>query len=121
VPLSVTSLSVLPLPDVGVELSYNRGLDENGDDLFDAVGFGARWDATRKWQLEGRQSISLLDSQALSSNLVVRRLGHDFVFELVYGFRSGEGGNSIAFRYRPLLGWRAPGFGNMQLLQRARL
>jgi hypothetical protein len=120
-PLSVTSLSVLPLPDVGVEISYNRGLDDQEQVLFDAVGLGARWDASRKWQLEGRHSISRLDNQALSTNVVVRRLGHDFVFEVVYGYRSGEGGSSIAFRYRPLLGWKAPTFGNMQLLQRARL
>ena len=98
VPLSVTSLSVLPRPDLGLELSYNRGLDSANEVLFDAVGFGARWDASRKWQLEGRQTVSRLDSAPLSTNVVVRRLGHDFVFEVVYGFRSGEGGNSIAFR-----------------------
>ena len=120
-PLSYTSLSLLPIYDLGVEISYNRGLDANRDVLYDAIGLGARWDASKKWQFEGQHSVSQLDGQALSTNLMLRRVGHDFIFELVYGFRSGEGGNTIAFKYRPLLGWNPSNFGLMQVLQRARL
>ncbi|MFT7484407.1 MAG: hypothetical protein ACI9F9_000247 [Candidatus Paceibacteria bacterium] len=118
---SYTSFSILPVPDVGVEIGYNRGLDERRVKIFDAVSLGARWNATPKWQVEGRQSISKLDNQALSSDFLLRRLGHDFIFEVAYGFRSGEGGNTLSFKYRPLLGWREPSFGLMQALQRARL
>ena len=120
-PISYTSLSLLPHPDVGVEVSYNRGLDEQRELLYDAVGVGLRWDATLKWQVEGRQSVSNIDNAELASELLLRRLGHDFVFELSYGYRSGEGGNSLTFSYRPLLGWRPPNFGSMQALQQARL
>lgn len=119
-PLSYTSLSVLPFYDLGLEISYNRGLDANREVLYDAIGVGGRWDASKKWQFEGQQSVSQLDGQALSTNVMLRRIGHDFIFEIVYAFRSGEGGNSVAFKYRPLLGWNPSSFGLMQVLQRAR-
>lgn len=120
-PLSYSSLSLLPHHDVGVEVSYNRGLDDSRRRLYDAVGLGARWDATSKWQVEASQSISQIDDSNLASEFLLRRLGHDFVFELSYAFRSGEGGNTLTFKYRPLLGWRAPNFGSMQALQKAKL
>jgi len=119
--LSYTSLSVLPHPVLGVEVSYNRGLDNDRRRLYEAVNLGARWDATSKWQVEARQSFSRIDNSALSNDFLLRRLGHDFVFELAYGFRSGEGGSSLTFKVRPLIGWRPPTFGSMQTLQRARL
>ncbi len=120
-PLTFTSLSVLPHPQLGVEVAYNRGLDQNRDELYDAVSLGARWDATPKWHVEGRQTISRKDNASLSNDFVLRRIGHDFVFELSYGYRSGEGGSSLTFKYRPLLGWRSPNFGSMQTLQNTRL
>lgn len=118
---SFTSLSFLPIHDLGVEVGYNRGLDQKRDVLFDAVSLGFRYEATVKWSFEARQSVSSLDDQALSSDVMLRRTGHDFIFELGYGFRAGEGGNTITFKYRPLLGWRDPSFGMMRALQNARL
>jgi hypothetical protein len=119
--LSFTSLSVLPHEHVGVELAYNRGLDDNRALLYDAVSLGTRWEATPKWELEASQTLSQLDNSNLATEFLVRRLGHDFVFELSYGIRAGEGGSSLTFKWRPLLGWRAPTFGSMQALQQARL
>ncbi|MFT7668512.1 MAG: hypothetical protein ACI8X5_001205, partial [Planctomycetota bacterium] len=119
--LSVSSLSLLPHPLLGVELAYNQGLDNSRVKIIEAVSLGFRWDATPKWQMEARQSVSQLDGSRLSGEYVLRRLGHDFLFELAYGFRAGEGGSSIAFKYRPLLGWRPSRFGSMQTLQQTRL
>ncbi len=116
-----TALSLLPWRDVGLELAYNRGEELSGELLYDAVSFGARWDATPKWQFEARQSLSRLSNESLSNSFIFRRISHDFVFELNYGFRSGEGGNSISIKYRPLVGWRPGTFGRMQTLQSARL
>jgi hypothetical protein len=118
---SYSALSLLPWDNVGVEVAYNRGNKNPGERLYDAVSVGARWDATPKWQFEARHSLSRLESQALSSNLAFRRIGHDFMFELNYDYRSGEGGSSLSFKYRPLVGWRPPTFGRMQALQGARL
>ena len=81
---------------------------------------GAHWEATPKWQIEGRQTISQLDNSNLYSSFVLRRNGHDFVFEVNFGYRAGDGGNSVSFRIRPKLGWARPSFGKMQLLRKAR-
>jgi hypothetical protein len=118
-PLSYTSLSLLMHQDIGVEVAYNRGLDDQRLRLYETVSLGVRWDATPKWQMEASQTVSRIDDSNLANDFLLRRVGHDFIFELSYSFRSGEGGNTLTFKYRPLLGWRAPTFGSMQALQRA--
>jgi hypothetical protein len=57
----------------------------------------------------------------LDSSLLVRRMGHDFIFEIEYGYRAGEGSSSIGFSLRPELGWRRPGFGLINTLKTLRL
>ena len=119
--LSYTAASILPWPDLGFEWAYHHGLDDQRELLFDAMTIGARWDASDKWQIEGRQTISQIDNANLDSTLRLRRIGHDFVFEIEYGFRAGEGGSSLGFNIRPELGWRRPGFGLIDTLKRLRL
>ena len=66
----------------------------------------ALWRAGEKWEFEGRQTVSLADDASLNSRLVLRRIGHDLIFELQYGLRSGEGGSSLGISVKPLLGWK---------------
>ena len=117
---SFSRVSILPFDDLGLEWAYHRGLDEDRLLTIDAMSVGAHWEASSKWQIEGRQTISQLDNSRLASTFLVRRDGHDFVFEVTYGFRQGDGGSSLSFRIRPKLGWRRPSFGKMRLLRRAR-
>ncbi len=119
--LSYTSFSVLPWKRLGFEWAYNRALDDQRERYYDAMTVGAQWMASPKWQIEGRQTISRIDQANLDSTLLVRRIGHDFIFEVVYGFRAGEGRSSLTFNFRPELGWRQPGFGLIDILRHMRL
>jgi hypothetical protein len=118
---SYTSLSALPFENLGLEWASHNALDDQGQRFFDAMSIGVRWDATPKWQIEGRQTISRIDKANLDSSLLVRRMGHDFIFEIEYGYRAGEGSSSIGFSLRPELGWRRPGFGLINTLKTLRL
>lgn len=117
---SFSRVSLLPVDEVGLEWAYHRGRDDDWLVTLDAMTVGAHWEASPKWQIEGRYTLSQLDNSRLSSTFLVRRVGHDFVLEVIYGFREGDGGSGVSFRIRPILGWRAPSFGKMKLLRRAR-
>lgn len=119
--LSYTGASILPWPTLGLEWAYHHALDDQRDLLYDAMTLGARWEASDKWQIEGRQTVSRIDNANLNSVLRLRRIGHDFIFEIEYGFRAGEGSSSVSFNIRPELGWRRPGFGLIDTLKTLRL
>ena len=118
---SYTGASILPWETLGFEWAYHRALDEQRDLLYDAMTVGARWDASPKWQIEGRQTLSSSVNSDEASALLFRRIGHDFIFEIEYSFRASEGGGSVSFHIRPELGWRQPGFGLIDTLKSMRL
>jgi hypothetical protein len=89
----------------GGQIGYTYGRDSALVKVFDRItlsGF-VRW--TDKWEFEARQSISLLEDQQLGFELVLRRYGHDVIFELESKLREGEG-SAIGFSLVPRIGFR---------------
>ncbi len=108
---SRTQFGLRPIPPVDVEIGQYLGRDPFTDvDIFDATQLGVRYRFSPKWEIEGRQTISNLGDGRLASNFLLRRMGHDFVFEIETRFIAGEG-SSIAFKLEPLLLWKPSGFG----------
>lgn len=95
----------------GIELSHRRGLDATDLTLYEAASFAARYRWTEKWEWEARQTFSLLDSGTLATRGILRRYGHDLVFEIELSTRSGEGGSSVSFSVKPLIGFNPSEIG----------
>jgi hypothetical protein len=110
---SRVGLGLKPTQDLGLELSHMRGLDLDRDPLFEAASIAALYTWTEKWEFEGRQSFSLLeDGDRLSSGLLLRRYGHDIVFEIESTFREDEGA-SLGISVRPLVSFDRPEVGSL--------
>ncbi len=119
--LSYTGFSLLPWDSLGFEVAHHHGLDDQRNLLYDAMSIGAVWEASSKWQLEGRQSIARNGDSNLDSRALIRRIGHDMIFELEFSYRASEGRSSVTFNFRPELGWRQPTFGLINTLRSLRL
>ena len=100
-----------PLPQLEIETGYHSGRMDDGTLSYSAFSTAARYTLSEKWQVEGRQTISSSNNRTLSSGLLVRRFGHDFVFDVGLTFRAGEGGSTLKFNLTPLLVWRKPPIG----------
>jgi hypothetical protein len=96
---------------LAMEAGFHHGKDALGEDLFEAASLAARWRVSPKWELEARQTVSLLDAEGLSERLVLRRYGHDFVLDMEFSNRSGEGGSSLSFSLSPVVGWASDRLG----------
>lgn len=107
---SSSAMGFEPLRNVGLEFGHHFGRDVAGESLYEAASARARWRWTAKWELEASQTQSLQERKSLGSDLVLRRLGHDFVFELELGYRAGEG-TSIGFGFEPRLSWSRSSLG----------
>ncbi len=103
---SRTLFGIQPHDRLHLRLGHHRGARTDSGAAFEAASVRALWRADEKWEIEGRQTVSLADDANLNSRLVLRRIGHDLIFELQYGLRSGEGGSSFGISVKPLLGWR---------------
>lgn len=105
---SRTLVGFEPTPGLDLEVGYHRGRDLTGVELYDAASVGARYQFTRKWEVEGRQTFSARDSgDSLAYSVTLRRMGHDFVFELENSVVAGEGRSSLRFKFTPLFAWRS--------------
>ncbi|MBL8863629.1 MAG: hypothetical protein JNK02_16690 [Planctomycetes bacterium] len=107
---SMTAMGFEPLRNVGIEFGHHYGRDALDETLYEAASARARWRWTTKWELEFRQTQSLSENRSLDSDFLLRRLGHDFVFEIGLAYRAGEGG-SIGFGFEPRLAWRRSSLG----------
>jgi hypothetical protein len=94
----------------GVQFSHQRGLDSENEPLFEAASVSGLYRWTEKWEFEARESFSLLEDEELDTKLVLRRYGHDIVFELESSVREGEG-SSVGISVRPRFGYRPPRVG----------
>ena len=93
----------------GIELTYATGRNQI-ERVFEAVSAGARWRATPKWEFEARETWNLDDGEGLDTRVLLRRYGHDFIFELELADRAGEG-QSFSVGVKPVLGFRRPQIG----------
>jgi hypothetical protein len=107
---SLSALGFEPIRNLGLEFGHHYGRDAFDETLYEAASARARWRWTTKWELEATQTESLRESRSLGSEFVLRRLGHDFVFEIELGYRAGEG-TSLGFGFEPLLSWRRRSLG----------
>ncbi len=115
---SRTMLGVRPVQPLDVETGFQSAQDLSGARLYSAWSLAARYRYSDKWTFEGGETISSLSGSQLSSDFTLRRVGHDFIFELSYSFVAGEGGGSIGFSLIPMLAYRERGFGQLSRWQR---
>jgi len=94
----------------GVQFSHQRGLGEDQEPLFEAASVSGLYRWTEKWEFEARESFSLLEDQELDTKVVVRRYGHDIVFDIESSVREGEG-SSFGISVKPRFGYRPPRVG----------
>jgi len=102
---SRSSVGFAPREDFTWELGFHQGKDAIGDQLFEAASVASRWRVSPKWELEARQTVSLIDEDELASRLTLRRYGHDLILDLEFSERLGEGGSSVSFSLSPVVGW----------------
>lgn len=102
---SLTSIGLGIEDRWGVEASHRYGRDLAGAPLYEAATIAARYRWTPKWEFEARQTFSLSGEGTLSTKGILRRYGHDAIFQIEAGARSGEGGGTIGFSFRPRANW----------------
>jgi len=115
---SRTIFAFEPIPPVDIELGHHFGRDPLTElPLYEAVSAAAIWRFSHKWEVEGRQTVTTRENQRLSSGLLLRRIGHDWVFEVETRFVAGEG-ESLNFRFTPIILWDASGFSQLDRARR---
>jgi hypothetical protein len=107
---SVVSLGTHFGEEWGVQFSHQRGLGVDEQPFFEAASVSGLYRWTEKWEFEARESFSLLEDEELDTKLVLRRYGHDLVFELESAVREGEG-SSFGVSVKPRFGYRPPRVG----------
>lgn len=109
-PYSLLSLGTHFGEEWGVQAVHQRGRDQEGEALFETASLSGLYRWSEKWEFEGRQSFSLLLDEGLDSKILVRRYGHDIVFEFEGGVREGEG-TSFGISLKPRFRFRPPRVG----------
>lgn len=123
---SNTALGFDVSPNWGMEFGHQRGtfstaspvgvvpIQTAGQAAFESASIGSRYRWTPKWEFDAKVSFSILDDGEDRTEFVIRRIGHDFVFELEFEDRTGEGGSSIGIGFRPLFNWRPSYIGALR-------
>ena len=101
-----TLLDIRPTEKLDLQFSFGTGRNLAGFQTFEAATFAALYRFTPKWDIEGRHTIDLNNSQeALNTAFTIKRYGHDLLFELRIRDRTGEG-VSVGIGIKPLLSAR---------------
>jgi hypothetical protein len=107
-----------PIPPVDLEFGHHFGRDPaTGGALYEAVSAAAIWRFSPKWEVEGRQTVTTRENDRLASGLLLRRMGHDWVFEVETRFVAGEG-ESLSFQFTPVVLWDPSGFSQLDRARR---
>jgi len=107
---SRSTFAVRPNESVVVELGYSQARAVTDVELYENTGIRTRWTVDPKWEIEVGYTFDLRESQQLLTDLVLRRFSHDFVLDIVFQDRAGEG-VAFGFRFSPLLGWKRDRLG----------
>ena len=105
-PYSRTRVGLEPIDRLTLEAGYHSARDLAGQSIYNVLTTAAVFKVSPKWELEGGYGFSTQGDGRLSSDVEVRRIGHDFVFSVSYKFLAGEGGSSLNYSIAPLLGWK---------------
>ena len=115
---SATTFAVRPVDDLELQLSHNRADDPTAAGaLYEAITYRGRITLGPKWEVDLLTQENIAGEGALRSEAVLRRLGHDFVLELAFSNRAGEG-SGVSINFAPLLGWRRPRVSILPVLDR---
>jgi len=103
---SRSALAWKPNDEFLAEVRYGQALafDERSE-LFETGAFLARTRLDPKWEVEGRYVWDIQNDEHLLTEFTLRRFAHDFVFDLTFQDRAGEGGTNVSVSLLPLLGW----------------
>lgn len=109
---SRSAFAVRPNEEFVMELRYAqaRAFFDNAE-LYETAAAVGRWRVDPKWEFETRYAHDLRNDQQLLTEVTLRRFAHDFVFDITFQDRSGEGGTNISFSLLPLLGFGRAQFG----------
>jgi hypothetical protein len=108
---SLTSLGVEPWQNVGLQFGYQRGLStDEMERLFESASIAVRWRMSAKWEIEAGQSYAIASDTGVGNEFLLRRLGHDFVTEIGFGYRSGEG-STFAIGFEPRIAYKRSSLG----------
>ncbi len=114
---SSTTYAIRPTRALELQVGHSRADDALGTAaLYEAITYRGRITLNPKWEVDLLSQQNLLGEGALRSEAVLRRLGHDFVFELSVDHRAGEG-SGISINFAPLIGWRRPRVSILPVLQ----
>ena len=94
----------------GIQLAHDSGRNRADERVFEAISVAGFYRWTDKWEFEARDTFSLLESTELGFGAVVRRYGHDVIFDLEVDVREGEG-TSVSFGLEPRLTYRPTRIG----------
>lgn len=100
-----STFAVRPADEYLFEVSYGQARAIDRAELYETAGVGGRWLIDPKWEVEARYSRDLRVGESLLTEFVLRRFSHDFVLDLIFQDRAGEGGTTIGLSFKPLLGW----------------
>lgn len=100
-----------------VEARYGQARDVFGEELFETGSILSRWRVDDKWEIETTYVQDLQTDKQLFAEFVLRRFSHDFVLDISFLDRAGEGGSTIAFRLLPILGWTRDQLGMLDRRQ----
>ncbi|MEM9802821.1 MAG: hypothetical protein AAGA20_21025 [Planctomycetota bacterium] len=108
---SRSTFAIRPNDSFLVEFGYSqaRGIDDL--ELFETAGATSRLTLDPKWEIEFGYLHDLQNDQQLQTQVVLRRFSHDFVLDIGFQDRAGEGGINFGINFSPLLGWRRARFG----------
>lgn len=101
---SRTFFGIKPWERLELGTGYNSGRTQIDERLYETASISARFQATPKWDLEFFQTFNLKGTEDLETRFLIRRFGHDLLFELEIRDRAGEG-TGFSIGVRPRIGW----------------
>ena len=107
---SRTFFGIKPWDRIEFGTGYNSGRTLTDERLYETASISTRFQATPKWDLEFFQTFNLNGTEDLETSFLIRRFGHDLLFELEIRDRAGEG-TGFSIGMRPRIGWRRSRLG----------
>jgi len=101
---SKSTFAIKPVEWVEFQLSHDRALQVDQTALYEAITYRGRITVDSKWEIDALAQESIFGGESLRTELLLRRIGHDFVFELGFFHREGEG-SGVKVNLAPLIGW----------------
>lgn len=109
--VSHSLLGLRPTENLGIELSHSRATDASDAPYYEAGTVRGVYRWTEKWEFEASQTLSVLEDTDLVYETILRRYGHDLIFEFGVSSIAGEGGTTFTMKVRPELLFRRSPIG----------